>query len=317
MKRIKQLVVLAGLVTMLLPFGADPVGAGPRNSPDGQVEIVTVNLQEAYSRFEGDLGSHFEIPNFVDRVISKTPYFPDVLLLQEVNYETSGLVAREMTRRTGQRYVVAVRPIRNTTIEYPDKAWHTETAIVINVTQMRVVREGAYYAALYPSSATAPGERIQVRRQAHVLVKERSSGIHVPLVSVHFARTADMASKSVSNHWRGEWAEDIGQILERRYNARSGDKLTNIGGDFNMIRCFTGQFASCRPAAYWKVFTSRPHNLIDTLYEHGLPDGVDRIFSAGRVVRGGWDKFGKFRESDRERYYSDHRFRWVVVAPEA
>ena len=317
MKLLRHLVMLSVLVTLLLPFGAHPVGAGPRNSPAGQIEIVTLNIEEAYSMGRGDLANSFEIPNFVDRVIPKTPYLPDVLLMQEVNYQSSGHVAREMTRRTGQRYVVAVRPIRNTTIEYPDKAWHTETAIIINVTQMRVVKKGGYYAALYPSSATAPGERIQVRRHAHVLVKERASGIHVPLVSLHFARTGDMASKSVSNHWRGEWAEDIGNLLEKRYSARSRNKLTNVGGDFNMVRCFSGRFASCRPAAYWKVFTRRPNNLIDSLYEHGLPDGVDRIFTAGAVLKGGWDKFGKFPESDRKRYYSDHRFRWVVVGPKA
>lgn len=292
-----------------------PVGAGPRNSPANEIEIVTVNLQEAYTRYVGDLADNFEIGNFVDRVVPDTPYLPDVLLLQEVNYKTTGLVARRLTRRTGQRYVVAVRPIRNTTIEYPDKAWNTDTGIVINAKTMAVAKRGRFYTALYPDSATAPGERINVRRHAHVLLRERGTGLRVPVASVHFAHTRDFRSRSASDYWRGVWARKLESIMKERYGAGSRNTLSTIGGDFNAVRCVSGSFQTCKQARFWSSLTGAPHVYSDSLFDLGLPMGVDMLFTDGDPQRGGIDEHGKFPESDRRNYYSDHTFRWVLVTP--
>lgn len=320
MKLTKYLVLTASIATLLAQFSSVPAGAGSRNSPSGQIEVVTINLEEAYTqdpsspRTGGDLASHFEIPNFVDRVIRETRHFPDVLLVQEVNYETSGFLARQMSSRTGQRYVVAVRPVRNTSVEYSGKIVHTETAIIINTTTMKVAKKGGYYSANLPRSAAAPGRKVKVARHAYVLAQERASGIRVPLVSVHFVNLADMRSARLSNYWRGEWVKDLGGILERKYSAQSKNRLTNFGGDFNMKACYTGSVPSCNHSRYWRFLTGRPYNFSDPLFERGI-DGVDRILSAGTVVEAEWDRDGNFPETDRSRYYSDHRFRWSVVTP--
>ena len=315
----KYLALTALLAFLMVPFMDLPIAAGPRNSPLGQVEIVTINIEEAYSQDPsrpsgGDLTSHFEIPNFVDRVIRETRYYPDALLVQEVNYETSGFLARELSRRTNQRYVVAIRPVKDTTVEYSDKQVHTETAIIINTATMKVAKSGGYYAAKYPRSAGPSGARVQVTKQAYVLAQERGSGVRVPLVSVHFPNLFHFRTLQLSNYWRGQWAKDIGRILERRYNAVSRNDLTNFGGDFNMKACYRGSAPRCStPSAYWKVLTSSPYKYVDPLLPRGI-DGVDRILTDGVIVEAEWDRSGDFSETDRSRFYSDHRFRWSVVS---
>jgi hypothetical protein len=219
-----------------------------------------------------------------------------------------------LTRRTGQRYIVAVRPIRNTTIEYPDKAWHTETAIVINARTMAVAKRGGYFAALYPSSAAAPGERIQVKNHAHVLLREKGTGLEVPVASVHYTNAGNMRSASVSDYWRGVWSRKLERLMHRRYRASAPAKLSNIGGDFNMVRCASGSFQSCKEAKFWETLTSAPHEYTDSMHDLGFPTGVDFVFTTGEALRGGIDENGKFPESDRKNYYSDHRFRWTVVS---
>lgn len=306
-----------GALALFLLAGALalPAQAGSRNTPGGQILVLTMNLEEAYSMGTGDLGSHFEVDNFAERVRDVVPQIPDVILLQEVNYETSGLAARKLSSRLNQRFVVAVRPIRNTTMEYPDKQVHTETAILLNSTTMAIENKGGFIQTSYPSSAATPGDRVNVKRHAFMLARERSSGIKVPLVSLHYAMVRSFKTEQLSNEYRGNWSKQIENKLARKYQADSTARAAVVGGDFNASRCVSGQFASCREAAWWKVFTSSPHKYVDTLFELGLPAGVDVLFSTGRPLSGGWDKSGDFPESDRSSFYSDHRFRWVTVEP--
>lgn len=263
----------------------------------------------------GDLRSHFEVDNFARRVRDVVPQIPDVVLLQEVNHETSALAARKLSKRLGQRFVVAVRPVKNTTVEYRDKQVHTETAIVLNSKTMAIGDRGGFIQSSYPKSAAAGGERVQVRRHAFMLARERGTGIKVPLVSPHYATVRSFKTAKLSNEYRGRWSRQIEKKLATRYRADSTSRAAVVGGDFNASRCFSGSYETCKEAAWWKVFTSAPHKYVDTLRELGLPAGVDVLFSTGRPVTGNWDKNGDFRESDRKRFYSDHRFRWVVVEP--
>ena len=290
-----------------------PVGAGSTNTADNRVLVVIANVEEAYGQGTRDTANMFEIANFVKRLVPQTPFFPDVLLLQEVNYKSAGLVAQQMSKKTGQRYIVAVRPVRRTTVVFPNRSVHTETGIVINARTMKIAKRGGFYAASYPKSASAPGVDPHIRRHAHVMLQEKATGLKVPVMSVHFTRERDMKSRTVSNFYRGEWAKEIEALMQRRYRADAAAKASNVGGDFNMVRCVSGNFASCKVARFWKIFTSAPHKYADSLFDMGLPAGVDIIFTNGDVFDGGWDENGQFPESDRKNYYSDHRFRWAVV----
>jgi hypothetical protein len=316
MKLFKGLAVLATSIGLLGQALVGSAGAQlPDNTVDNRILIITENLEEAYSAGINETADQFEVPNFVDRVLDRTPSLPDVLLMQEVNERSTNHVAREFTRRTGQRYVVVVRPPLRPNEVYGGKSIHTETAIIINATTMRVVNAGGFFKTTYPRSAAASGQRINTKRHAHALLAERGTDVRVPVMSAHLVRTQDMKSVRVANHWRGEWAQQIESFMDSRYNADKPTNVTVIGGDWNVDRCWQGSLSSCRVSRLWDVFTSAPHVYNDALYDLGVEAGVDMFFTHSQVHAGGWDKEGTFSPNDRARYYSDHRFRWVTVGP--
>ena len=293
--------------------------AGPASAvrtPDAEILVLINNLEEAFTRDFKDLKNNFEVDNFAERVRDIVPEDPDVVLLQEVNYQTSQLAAERLTARLGSRYAVIIRPRRNTTVEYPTKQVHTETAILINKSTMKVEDKGGFINTSYPLSASAPGQRVQVRRHALAMVSEKATGIKVPLVSVHYAQVSSFKTEKLSNEYRGKWSRAIESKMAKKYNADSSQRAAVIGGDFNASRCVRGSFASCVEASWWKVFNSSPHNYTDTLRVLDTAEaGVDVIWSQGTPLRGTWDENGDFKYSDKDRFYSDHRFRWVVVTP--
>ena len=307
----------AVMATAALGALLTPAGAGPRNTAAGEVLVITSNLEEGYEMEGGDLKNHFEIDNFAERVKNVIPEVPDVVLLQEINHETSLLVARRLTARLGQKFIVAVRPIRETTQEYPDKKVQTETAILLNSTTMGIVDRGGFITTSYPKSASVPGERVSVKNHAFMLAKEKATGVKVPLVSVHFAMVKLFKTKALSDEYRGKWARQIETKMAKKYNADAPERVTMIGGDFNTGRCYTGEFKTCKYAEFYKVLISEPHKYTDSFDALGLPAGVDNLFTSGTPLRGGWDENGSFPENDRERYYSDHRFRWTVMTPKS
>ena len=313
---VNGLIVLAmvgAIIASLASFV--PVDAAPRNTPSGEILVVTQNIEEAYSMGRGDLGSHWELDNFAKRVKAIVPQIPDVVLLQEVNHETSAVAARRLSVRLGQRFVVAVRPIQNTTIEFATKQVHTETAILLNKKTMATKNGGGYIQTTYPRSASAGGARVDERKHAFMLARERGTNIQVPLVSLHFAREASFKTAKQSNTYRGKWSRQIKNELDRRYNTDSSQKVAVVGGDFNMGRCYRGALPDCPKAAYFKAFIDSPHRYSDSLMEVGFfPTGVDVLFGTGAALRGGRDDAAtNWEEGARKKFYSDHIMRWVVV----
>ena len=319
-RRVVALASLGAVGASLLGAAAGPARAAGRNTPAGEILVITANIEEAYTMPPGnDLADNFELDNFAVRIKQVVPKIPDVILLQEVNSRTSDLVASRLSARLGQKFVVAVRPVANTTIEYPDRQVHTETAILLNAKTMATDDRGGYFSAVYPKSAAPAGERVQVRRHAYMLAREKGSGVKVPLVSLHYAMERSFRTAKLSNYYRGRWSKQLKSFIARKYNANSNQRAAVIGGDFNAGRCYTGDFANCNEAAWWRAMEND-----DPRYgEAGraatvpVPYGVDAIWTRGGVVDAGWDENGDFPESDRSRFYSDHRLRWAVVSPKS
>lgn len=318
-RRARGLVVfgVVGTITASLISTGVPLTAAPRNTPGGEILVVTQNLEEAYSAGRGDLGSNWELDNFAKRVKAIVPQVPDVVLLQEVNYETSAVAARRLSARLGQRFVVAVRPIKNTTVEFPAKQVHTETAILINKKTMATKNGGGYMLTTYPRSVSAGGARVDERKHAFMLARERGTNVELPLVSLHFAREASFKTLKQSNYYRGKWSRQIKNELDRRYNIDSSQKVAVVGGDFNMGRCYRGALPDCPKADYFKVFVDSPHRYSDALMDVGFfPTGVDVLFGTGTALRGGRDDAAtNWEEGARTKFYSDHILRWVVIEP--
>ena len=321
-KTLRPLVTLALVALVAAPLvGPGPAAAQGSNTPSGEVLVVTANLEEAFSRHTGDAKDPFEIGNFADRVVDMTPYLPDVFLLQEVNHDTTQLLARKLTKKSGQKYIVGALPRKATTVEYPrQNPWKevfTETAIILNSETMAKVRAARWYTASYPRSAAAPGEVVSVKRFPYMLAKEKDSGDKLPLVSLHYAMVKGFKTARLSNRYRGKWSHDLENLLAKKFDADDPERLSEIGGDFNSSRCFKGSFQSCQVAKWEKVLTSAPHVYTDSLRSiDAAPAGVDVIFTTGKASQGGWDEHGDFNEHNRQKYYSDHRFRWVVLSPQ-
>ncbi|HEU4481134.1 MAG TPA: hypothetical protein VFS18_04550, partial [Actinomycetota bacterium] len=251
-RTVKRLALLA--VTGLSVLGATlPAPAAPAvETPDGEIMIVTANLDEAYT--SQDMQNLGEMKIFAKRLKAQVPFAPDVLLLQEVRDRSATKVARLMRKKFNQRYIVAVNPGSPPTKEFGRKQIHKETAIVINTATIAKRSKGGYIATEYDRSAAAPGAKIVTRKNAHLLVEEKSSDVRVAVASIHFNPAAQMKSSSVSDRNRGRWAREIATALNNKYPAAAHD---NIGGDFNSDRCKGTQVGdNCTLNPFWKILTA-------------------------------------------------------------
>ena len=298
--------------TIDLSGGTDePDSTDTTDTANQNIVIVTANIEEAFDAGKNDLANHFEMDNFASRVKQIVPKIPDVFLLQEVNRKTSQIVASRLSARLGRKYVVAVQPIANTTIEYPDKQVHTETAILLNSRTMATENRGGYFSGTYPSSAAVG--LVQVRRHAYMLARAKKSGVKVPLVSLHHPLESSFKTAYLSDYYRGKWSSQLKSLIARKYNANSNRRAPMIAGDFNAGRCYKGDFSNCTVAAWWKKMTDARPEYVEAGREHLVPYGVDAMFTRGRTVAAGWDENGTFRESDRSRFFSHHRLRWAEI----
>jgi exonuclease III len=271
--------------------------------------VITANLEEAYGRdaHSGDMARMNELPVFAERAQATVPYAPDVVLLQEVRAKSARRAAEVLTSKFRQKFVVAVMPGDHPTTDYPNKQIHKETSILLNTVTMKQSSRGGFIKNTY-SRSVATGGKVAIHKQAQVLATQRSSGKTFALTSLHYARVRDFKTRQASNKARAAWSRQIVSTMHRKYpNA----DVTHIGGDFNTIRCFSGAFASCKEAAFWKYMHSA--GFLDTLWFAPADTfsgilkftGVDYIFSTARPLDGGQDERGG---------YSDHKMRWVRLA---
>ena len=306
---------LVGLLAAMLAASLAPVGeAAP--TPEGQILVVTANLREGYPN-GNDLSNRDDMDVFVRRLLGQTPYAPDILLLQEINGPSSSYVARRMTKKTGDQYMVALKPPADVMAEGPGTSLiHTQNAVVINRESMAKVTNGGWVKTTYDQSDAAPGSRIATMRQGHVLVKERITNDKVGVMSLRFAHASVMRSKSVSYEYRRSWAKKVASAMSRKYRERASGFMV-IAGDFNAGRCLNDKPRHCDEAGFWKVLTGN-WGYKEVLFEEGLPQGVDYLFArAAQVFQAGLDASydSAAAEAGREPYYSDHRFRWGIIGP--
>ncbi len=289
--------------------------AAPGKSPDDRVLIVAVNLREAYPDGD-DLQNYGDMRIFVKRLLDQVPFAPDVLLLQEVRKQSATFIARHLSRKTGRSYVAAVKPPSDIITEERGRSVHTETAILLNRDTMVARTRGGYIRTTYDRSDSAPGKKVNVKRHAHIVAAERSTGTKIALMSLRFVHISDLRSREVSFKYRYRWSNTVARFIAKRYPAtRKGMRV--IGGDFNAVRCINNDPRSCRPAGFWKLLTGDRYAYIDALTHSGLATGVDFIFARNDVVDAGFDRAYDPNRAERglQPYYSDHRFLWGVVSP--
>jgi hypothetical protein len=294
-------------------------------SPQGQVLVVTNNLQEAFK--ERDLRRMGEVRNFTERLVDQVPYAPDVVLLQEVRRKSAAFVAERLTALTGSSFVLAKDPGPDPWYEVGRRVIKKETAIVINADTMRKTGAGGFLSQTHARSDGAPGHSYTVKKTAYLPVAERGDGLELGLASAHFHLDNLLRSKEIARRYKKRWSVQIARLLKNKYPSHSASEIHVWGGDLNAARCVDPKKPYCALSPFWKTITRAPYNYIDTVYRVALRDDnvvekrtghTDYIFSKGRAITAGSDLSYKSElRSNPDIYYSDHRFYWAVVGPKS
>ncbi|HEX3327320.1 MAG TPA: hypothetical protein VHV50_10025 [Actinomycetota bacterium] len=282
-------------------------------SPSGKVLVVTSNLRAAWGN-QGDM--RVRMGRYVGRLLNQAPWYPDVLLLQEVKRNSAERVASLLSARTGDNYVVAVRPPKIPWRETPKIRTETDSGIVINRTTTKKLDHGGYISLTFKrSDAAYPSKRVEVNQHARLSVQEISSGLKLSVASVHFQYQL-LKNRALRRTYQKKWAEKVTKKLETKYPGT----LRTVGGDFNQERCLHpgGGILTCKRSPFWKVFVDR-HHYLDSIYKvwrdgrkHLGLGGVDFIFTKGNPVNAKTDR--SYNKKARATFYSDHRFVWATIS---
>jgi Endonuclease/Exonuclease/phosphatase family len=303
-------------VAVALPTAEQVARARSRPAPSDRALIVIANLQEAFG--SSDVRNPRDMRVFARRVLRRTPYRPDVLLLQEVRRRSARFVARRLSRRTRHRYVVAVDPGRDPWKQTPRKVVKKETAILINGHTMRKLRPGGFISTSYDPRY---GKR-EVKENAHLLAGKRGSNLSLSLASIHWpGRTG---SQRRTNRLGVRWSRKVADALVRKHPAAT-KRLRSIGGDFNRPCYHRPTYRhKWRPYPYCATLTNDRYRYKNAVFvvdarpnnKDIVNGGVDHIFARGQILSAGVDDaYNRLKAaSSPRRYYSDHKFRWAVVA---
>lgn len=311
------LALMVSIVAVALNVVSPARAGATQSSPPQRVVVVTTNLQEAWSRGTDDLKDQSELDTYVRRLLNQLPYFPDVLLLQEVRRKSAKYVIDLLTAETGQTYGWGVRPPRRPWTQNPRVRTETDSAVVFNTETMRQLDEGGFISLTYDRSHAADQiERVEKTQHARVSLVERDGGLEVAGASVHL-QYGHLQERHI-DRYQVEWTDKLARVMATRYP----DAAPTIGGDFNQDRCVRpgDGVETCRKEPFWENLTNPPWSYSDMIYERftegqrgtGL-GGVDFVFSTGDATDAGSDT--TYDRTDPSQFYSDHRFYWGVVGP--
>ncbi|KRV49104.1 hypothetical protein AQ490_21660 [Wenjunlia vitaminophila] len=312
--------LLTPLVTAALVIGGVNLAAGHRAEPaaadrdtaeDGRAGalVVSANLQDAIRG--ADARDTRDLDTFVRRLTASTPQAPDVLLLTEVLGPGAQRVAQRLEATTGDQYQVLAAPGRSAFLS--DGAVR-ESAIVLNTSTMRVVRDAAFV-------------RVQGEDQVSAVVAERGTDLRLPVVSAHAAGDPLPAVEELHAH-----------LSQLAASVDDGDAVPVLGGDHRASRCVEQaayQAVDCAPQPFWTALTTT-HGYDDALFDRSGAETVRHsgyVFARGAVIDAGLDTsyardlpdstvckdaFDSGRSSSaspecRAGYYADAPFGWAVV----
>lgn len=300
--------VAAGLTCASIPFPElNPASAKKRLPRTGRdrVLLVSVNLHETDY---GDVTNHSDLKLFVRRMLKQVPRSPDVLLLQEVWGQSASQVAKILTRKTSDRYTVAVGaadpPWRQ---PKPTHVVGTDSAIVFNRRTMSVGRRG-YMRLGYNLRKANPNRAVRVKRHPYAMLRERRGKLALPVTSVHFPKTDNFASREAAQKVKGRWMRRINRRLGRTFSSASARRSRVIAGDLNNPRCKRNKpMCSLTPA--YRVATKKYRYTDAESALNGWTNPIDFIFSKAPVVKAAIDR----TKNSRKKEYSDHVFRWALL----
>jgi hypothetical protein len=312
-------------------------------SPDGEVVVISVNLQEAFT--PSDVQNSSEMRSFARRIrelvqVRTISYAPDVLLLQEVASFSTTKLARFLKEATGYTYAILIGPELSPIVK--DTAEHQivrDTAILINAATMEGIGKKGFITSRYGAPESKNAAKPRWKQQAFAAVQEKSGGFSLALASVHFTPTEEMASEATAFARKGRWADAIARHLAEVF-PRQHTRV--IGGHFNNRRCTTKtadppEQVDCDPPGtggetpFWTALTQAvaPFRYLDSIFAiHGATDAtlkeqyrrggsftkkrIDFLFARARVVLASHDTTYGAKQSDAD-FISEHRLVWAQL----
>lgn len=292
-------------------FASPSVAQAPARSPEGQLLVVSTNLQEAW---QDEANNNSEMDNYVSRLLDQVPYVPDMLLLQEVKLKSARYVKNLLTSQTGDTYVFGWKPPRQPWTQNPDRRWEMDNGILINSETVRKLDTGGWIDLTYAlKHAADKSNRIETTRHARVSVAERQGGLKLAGVSVHLQY--GHLIERFDTLYQNKWTNRLATVMQNKYP----NAVRVIAGDFNKDRCVgDSDVRSCTKAPFWENLTGPDYAYDDALYrvfrngKEGVGlGGVDFIFTTGQPDDAGSDT--SYDKSDNSTFYSDHRFFWALI----
>lgn len=310
--RSSYIVTSLSLVALLAgAFMSPSLAQVPELSPEGQLLVVTTNLQEAWQE---EANNNSEMDNYVSRLLDQVPYRPDILLLQEVKLKSARYVKNLLTTQTGDTYAFGWKPPRQPWTQNPKRRWEMDNGILINTETVRKLDTGGWIDLTYERKhAVDKVERVETTRHARVSVQERAGGLKLASASVHLQY--GHLIERFDTLYQNRWTDKLASTMAAKYP----NAVRVIAGDFNKDRCVgESDVRSCSKAPFWDNLTSADYAYDDALYRAfrngkegvGL-GGVDFIFTTGRVEDAGSDT--SYDKSNNATFYSDHRFFWALI----
>ena len=341
---------VAPIIVVLLATGSpgtQPLGMAPAQrlprSPDGEVVVISVNLQEAF--MPSDVQNSSEMRHFATRIrdlvqAGTMPYAPDVLLLQEVASFSTTKLARFLKDATGYTYAILIGPELNPIVK--DTAEHQivrDTAILINAATMEGIGRKGFITSRYGADESRNAAKPRWKQQAFAAVQEKSGGFSLALASVHFTPTEEMASEAAAFARKGQWADAIARHLSETFPKQH---TRVVGGHFNNRRCLTKttdppEQADCNPPGpggetpFWTALTQAvaPFRYQDSVFAiHGTSDAtlkdqyrrgdgftkkrIDFVFARAKIVSAAHDTAYGATRGDTD-FISEHRLVWAQL----
>lgn len=282
----------------------------PPGGVDGTtILVVDANLTELFDPL--DTADTSDLERFADRLKEQLPEAPDVLLLQELRRTSGHKLLAILGERFGTRFHMAFAPGPRIWDGAANEVMH-EVAVVINQATMKTLDTSALINRYPVRQATPPG--LATEKLVGIAHLRRKGGQTLVVASLHFPPDRSFLESGAGEPHRARWAERIAaRVVEM-----DPDAVHVVAGDFNSPRCLNHTWRDCDLAAWWEALVREPNPIPDARqvfkdrvgWRHAPRAGVDHIFTDGYVWNYETDDDYLKDESD---YYSDHRFRWVLV----
>ena len=302
--------------------------------PGPKIMVISANLRESHARWTDDVtGAAFsdlyymtELTNFVEHVAKHVPSPPDVLLLQEVN----GLSARETAERLTQKFdlpyrVVVAGHVYENQIGTKGDGFKEKknTAIIINSAQIEVVGKVGFMTLTAAPSDWSPYLAHVSQDQAHALLRDRTSGIELAAMSIHWVTTPHFRSDAVARTRRIAWARQTRKFMATELGRAD---VHVIGGEFSLLRCGVWiERRRCNEHPAYEVLTRGPFDdavlaIARSIRQFrrqvenrkGKLHRIDYVFTSAQVHAAS-RSVGYEAERYTPRYISDHKYDYALI----